>query len=122
MANDAASVDDYIAAFPADVQSVLRQIRQTIRTAAPETDEAISYGIPVARLGGDYVVYFAGWKQHVSIYPVPTVAPGLETEIATYRAGKGTLKFPLSQPIPYELIGRITQALLDRRLRSAQGS
>lgn len=117
LAGNATSVDDYIAAFPSDVQDVLTRIRQTIRTAAPQTEEAMSYGIPVARLDGHYVVYFAGWKHHVSIYPVPTVDPGLETEIATYRVGKGTLKFPLNQPIPYALIGRLASALLEQRKR-----
>lgn len=115
VARGVTSVDEYIGTFPADVQDVLTEIRQTIRTAARETEEGISYGIPVARLDGDNVVFFAGWKHHVSIYPVPTVDPGLETEIATYRAGKGTLKFPLNQPIPYDLIEGLTTALLEQR-------
>jgi uncharacterized protein YdhG (YjbR/CyaY superfamily) len=105
-----ASIDDYIRAFPEDVQVVLRAIRTTIKDAAPEASEAISYQIPTFKVGGKYLVYFAGYKNHVSVYPIPAVDEELERAIEPYQTGKGTLRFPLSKPVPYELIRRVTEA------------
>ncbi|HSM45860.1 MAG TPA: DUF1801 domain-containing protein [Acidimicrobiia bacterium] len=82
----------------------------------PDTGEKISYRIATPTLGGRYFAYMAGFEGHVSIYPVTTL-PGLDDAIAPYRSGKGTLKFPLDQPIPYALIGRVVAALAER-LRS----
>ena len=77
-----------------------------MRRGAPGTEERISYGIPTFALDGRYLIYFAGWKQHVSVYPIPETDDVLERAIAPYRTGKGTLRFPLDQPIPYDLIER----------------
>jgi uncharacterized protein YdhG (YjbR/CyaY superfamily) len=110
-----ASVDAYIASFPADIQPKLQSVRQAMRSAAPGTQETISYDIPTFTLAGKYVVYFAGWKHHISVYPIPEVDESLEEEIRPYLSGKGTLKFPLDEPLPLDLIGRVTAALLKRR-------
>jgi uncharacterized protein YdhG (YjbR/CyaY superfamily) len=110
-----ANVDEYIASFPVDVRARLEDVRATMRAAAPGTEERISYGIPTFALEGRYVVYFAGWKDHVSVYPVPGDDPALEQEMAPYVAGKGTLRFPNENPIPHDLVRRVVQRLMDRR-------
>lgn len=117
MADTPATIDQYIDTFPADVQTIMREVRRRIRHALPTADETISYGIPTFTLDGRYLVYFAGWKHHISVYPVPTGDATFEREIEPYRAGKGTLKFPLAEPIPYELIERVAALLLEDRMR-----
>lgn len=111
MANHFNSVDEYIASFPVDVQGTLQEIRRRCSAAVPGSGEVISYGIPTITLDGKYVVYFAGWAHHISVYPVPAGDADFEAEIAPYRSAKGTLKFPLDKPIPYEIIEK-TAALL----------
>jgi uncharacterized protein YdhG (YjbR/CyaY superfamily) len=111
-------VDDYIATFPADVQSVLQQIRETIHAAVPGSQEKISYDIPTMTRDGNRYVHFAGWAKHVSLYPVPEpeeteAGSALAAELEPYLAGKGTLKFPLNKPIPYDLIGRVAARLAE---------
>ena len=101
------TIDEYIAAFPPHVQEILEQIRTVIREAAPGVEEAISYQIPAFNLNGHYLVYFAAYKKHIGLYPAPTGVPEFEQDVATYGAGKGTLRFPLDKPIPYDLIRRI---------------
>ncbi|MFE7741569.1 iron chaperone [Nocardia sp. NPDC057455] len=115
MAEQPATIDAYLAAFPEDVRGILDAIRRTIRAALPDATEAISYDIPTFRLHGRNVVHFAGWKQHVSLYPIPDGDPALTRELEPYRAGKGTLRFRLGEPVPYDLIGRIATALAERR-------
>jgi uncharacterized protein YdhG (YjbR/CyaY superfamily) len=109
------TIDDYIASKPAEVEPILERVRKTLRQAVPEADEAIRYGIPTFKLDGKYVVYFAAWKNHLSIYPIPDADEDFEKELAPYRAAKGTLKFPFRQPIPYDLIARVGARLLRRR-------
>ena len=109
------TVDDYISSFPDDVQVVLQEIRRTIRAAIPEADETISYRIPTFVLGGRALVYFAGWKHYVSVYPIPDADAALERELAPYRAGKGTLRFPLDEPVPRDLIQRVVADLVEQR-------
>jgi len=111
----AATVDAYIAAFPPAVQVVLEKVRRTIRRAAPDAQECISYRIPAYKLDGIERIYFAGYKQHIGLYPVPADSPGLQQEIARYGAGKATLRFPLDQPIPFELIAKVVRIRLERR-------
>ncbi|WP_426004945.1 iron chaperone [Paenarthrobacter sp. NyZ202] len=112
------AVDAYIALQPDDVQAVLHEIRRTIHDAVPDAGEMISYDIPTVTLGGRYVVYFAAWKHHISVYPVPHADKELASELEPYLAGKGTLKFVLAKPIPYGMIGRVAAQLAaekDRR-------
>jgi uncharacterized protein YdhG (YjbR/CyaY superfamily) len=109
------SVDDYIASFPPDVQEKLAAVRDAMRRGAPGTDEAISYGIPTFKLAGRYVIYFAGWKAHISVYPIPKLDDELAETVRPYQSGKGTLKFRLDEPIPYALIERLAALALAQR-------
>ena len=115
----AATVDAYISAFPAGTQSVLQDIRAAIRAAAPDATEKISYGMPTFALGRE-VVHFAAFKRHIGLFP-PVRDPELIEATRAYRGEKGNLRFPLDQPIPLELIGRIVQARLVEIGREAQG-
>jgi uncharacterized protein YdhG (YjbR/CyaY superfamily) len=108
-----ATIDEYIAGAPEDVRPVLERIRRTIHEAVPGAGEKISYNMPTITVDGQYLVYFAAWKHHISVYPIPR--SGLEDELAPYLAAKGTLRFPLKTPIPYELIGRVAQRLRDEK-------
>lgn len=107
-----ADVDAYIATFPAEVQAVLENVRATVRKAAPKAEEAISYSIPALKQDGSYVVYFSGNKQHVALHPVPKGDAALQKALAPYRAGKGTLRFPLDRPMPLALMAKVIKALL----------
>jgi uncharacterized protein YdhG (YjbR/CyaY superfamily) len=105
------NIDEYIAGFPRPVQAVLERVRSTIRKAVPGADEAISYQMPTFKLNGRSVLYFAGWKQHYSLYPStdPLVA-AFKDELAPYEvSGKGTIRFPLSEPVPVKLIAGIAK-------------
>lgn len=104
----AASVDDYIAGFPAGVQVVLDQVRHTIRQAAPDAEETISYGMPAYKWHGT-LVYFAAFSRHIGFYALPTGNEAFRKEIATYKTGKGSIQFPLDQPVPLGLITRIVK-------------
>ena len=101
-------IDEYIAAFSPEVQSILEKIRLTIREAVPGAEEKISYQIPAFTLSGD-LIYFAAFKKHIGIYPPVTGDEQLRREISRYRGEKGNLKFPLDEPIPYDLISRIAK-------------
>jgi uncharacterized protein YdhG (YjbR/CyaY superfamily) len=115
MAARIANVDSYIASFPPDVRAILKQVRTTIRRALPGSEERISYGMPTVTLDGKPLVYFAGWKGHVSIYPLPAADGATAAELARYRSGKGTARFKISEPIPYDLIERIVRELAAQR-------
>lgn len=113
------SIEEYIARFPPEVQEILEKIRTTIRKAAPEAQETISYDIPTFTLRDIYLIYFAAYKKHISIYPVPTGTAEFNEEIAAYQTGKGTLQFPLDKPIPYGLIRKIVKfSLVDNSKRA----
>ena len=115
------SIDEYIAGFPDDVQPVLRQIRATIRQAAPDARETISYQIPTFTLDGRYLIYFAGFKKHVSVYPAPVQNAEFADEMAVYGSGKGTARFPLDKPIPLDLIRRLVEfRIREERARAAK--
>lgn len=113
----AGSIDAYIADFPDNVQPVLEKIRAMIRTAAPDAEETISYRIPTFKLNGTYLIYFAGFKTHVSLYPILDKCPGFEEEVAPYRSGRATAKFPLDQPVPYPLIAKIVEFMTQENVR-----
>lgn len=99
-------IDAYIAGFPQEVQAILTKIRATIRKAAPEAEEAFSYQMPTFRLHGN-LVHFAAFKKHIGFYPTPSGIEQFKTELSAYHNAKGSVQFPLDQPIPYELIQRI---------------
>jgi uncharacterized protein YdhG (YjbR/CyaY superfamily) len=105
---DFKSVDEYMAAQPDATQAVLARVRAIIRKALPGAEEVISYQIPAYKLPGGIVIYFAGWKQHYSLYPASkAVVAALQKELTPYQISKGTIRFPLSKPVPARLIGRI---------------
>jgi uncharacterized protein YdhG (YjbR/CyaY superfamily) len=107
---DFKSVDEYIASQPDAVQGVLRRVRSTIRKALPGADEVISYQIPAYKLHGRAVVYFAGWKEHYSLYPsTDRVAAAFKDDLAGYEVSKGTIRFPISEPVPVKLIEGIAK-------------
>jgi uncharacterized protein YdhG (YjbR/CyaY superfamily) len=113
------NVDDYINSFPEEVQSKLRQIRTVIRENAPEAFESLSYGMPAYKENGRVLVYFAGFKNHIGFYATPSGHEEFRNELSTYKQGKGSVQFPLDQPIPYDLIGRIVEFRLEEnRLKS----
>jgi len=101
------TIDEYIKNFPADVQRLLRQIRQTIRKAAPEAVETISYQMPTFKLSGKFLVSFAAWKNHIGFYPIPSGTEAFKKELSPYRGAKSTARFPTGKPIPYDLVKQI---------------
>lgn len=111
-------VEDYIAAFPQEIQEILQKIRMTIREAAPEAEETIKYQMPTFVLGSN-LAHFAAFKNHIGFYPAPRGIEELEDEVAAYRGAKSSLRFPLDKPIPYDLIGRIVKLRAERSLEKA---
>ena len=104
------SVDEYIAAQPSSVQGLLGSVRSAIRKALPEAEEVISYQIPTYKLHGTAIIYFAGWKQHYSIYPASDrMLAEFRTELTPYEINKATIRFPLSAPVPVKLIERLAR-------------
>jgi uncharacterized protein YdhG (YjbR/CyaY superfamily) len=103
------TIDEYINAFPEDVRPVLQTLRQTIREEAPDARETIKYGMPTFTLNGN-LVYFGAWKKHIGLYPVSTAMEASIEELSTYKtSGKGTIQFPINQPLPLPLIRKIVQ-------------
>jgi len=112
------TIDDYIAGFPPDVRRRLQDIRSTIRKAAPAAEEAISYQMPTFRLHGN-LVHFAAFKNHIGFYPAPRAIEEFKKELAAYEGSKGTVRFPLDQPIPLGLIGRMVKFRVKKNLEQA---
>lgn len=104
----ARDIDEYIAGFPKDVQKILQKIRTTIRKAAPGAEEAIRYQIPTFTLNGN-LIHFAAFKNHIGLYPAPRGAQEFKSVLSRYEGGKGTVRFPLDEPIPFALITRIVK-------------
>ena len=104
------SVDAYIASHPEPVQAILKHVRTIIRKAVPGAEETISYNIPTYKLQGAPVIYFAGWKNHYSLYPAQArLVAAFKDELAPYKISKGTIRFPLAEPVPAKLIERIAK-------------
>lgn len=112
------TIDDYIAGFSPDVQKILEQIRLTIRQAAPEAAEAIKYQIPTFTLNGN-LVHFAAFKRHIGFYPTPTGTEKFQEALSIYESGKGSVRFPLDKPIPYDLIADIVRFRVQENLKKA---
>ena len=113
------TIDEYIRTFPADVQAILQRVRQAIRQAAPAATETMSYGIPTFDLNGKHLVFFAGWKHHISVYPLPAGDDAFQQRIAQYRRVKSTVQFPLEKPVPYDLVGEIVTFLQSEKPETA---
>jgi uncharacterized protein YdhG (YjbR/CyaY superfamily) len=110
MAAKHSSIDEYIASFPEDVQKILQEIRVVISDAAPGAVETISYDMPTFNLNGAYLIYFAGWKKHVALYPVTEkISRTLSSELSGYKGTKGSVHFPLNNPMPMDLIRKIAE-------------
>ena len=103
------SIDEYIATFPENVQKIMGQLRTTIKVAAPDAGEKISYNMPTFTLNGSYLVYFAGWKNHIAFYGVPRENADFTEDLSAYETGKGTLQFPYDKPLPLDLITKIVK-------------
>ncbi len=113
------SIDEYIATFPEDIQTILQSIRETIRAAAPDATEKISYQMPTFDLKGN-LVHFAAFKSHIGFYPTPSGTAAFKEELARYQAGKGSIQFPLDEPMPLDLIRRIVKMRVNENLRKAE--
>ena len=113
------SIDEYIATFPSEIQKILEEIRATIKAAAPEAEEKISYQMPTFTLKGN-LVHFAAFKKHIGFYPVPTGIEKFKKELSVYQGSKGSVQFPLDQPIPYNLIGKIVKFRVKENLTKAE--
>jgi len=112
-------IDEYIVGFPKDIQTILQKIRKTIKKAAPEAQEKIGYQMPTFTLNGN-LVHFAAFKNHIGFYPTPSGTEKFKKEISVYKAAKGSIQFPLDQPIPYELISQIVEFRVKENLAKAK--
>jgi uncharacterized protein YdhG (YjbR/CyaY superfamily) len=100
------TIDEYITAFPKNIQDILQKVRQTIRELAPDAKEAISCQMPTFKLNGN-LVHFAAFKNHIGFYPTPSATEEFQKELSPYKSGKGSIQFPLNEPIPYDLLRKI---------------
>src|SRR5712692_9077722 len=111
------TIDEYISTFPANIQAILEKVRQSIQKAVPEATETISYGIPTFNLNGKHLVFFAGWKHHISLYPIPAGDGAFQQEISHYKRAKGTIHFPFDKTIPYDLVEKIVRFRMKEDLK-----
>ena len=113
------TIDEYIEQYPEEIQKILQQIRSVIQEVAPDASEKISYQMPTFYLQGN-LVHFAAFKTHIGFYPVPSGIENFKEELSQYKGGKGSVQFPLDQPIPYDLIRRITIFRVEENLKLAK--
>ena|SRR5690348_13423163 len=113
------TIDEYIVEFPPAIQEILQKIRKTVRKAAPDAKETISYRIPTFRLEGN-LVHFAGFKNHIGFYPTPSGTKTFEKELSVYESGKGSVRFPLDKPVPYALVTKIVKFRVKENLKRAE--
>ncbi len=114
------TIDEYIAGYPSEVQAILKKVRQTIKKAAPKAEEKINYGIPTFTLAGRNLVHFGAAKNHIGFYPTPSGIEKFQKELSKYEGAKGSVQFPLNQPIPYTLITKITKFRVQENLDKAK--
>jgi len=115
----AQNIDDYIAAFPKDVQEILEKLRITIRKAAPGAEETINYAIPTFTLKGN-LVHFAAFKNHIGFYPAPSGIEAFRKELSVYEGAKGSIKFPIDKPLPLRLVTKIVKFRVKENLENAK--
>jgi uncharacterized protein YdhG (YjbR/CyaY superfamily) len=113
------NIDEYISGFPKDVQQILQKIRMTIGRAAPEAEETINYQIPTFTLKGN-LVHFAAYRTHIGFYPTPTGIEKFKNELSPYEGAKGSVRFPLDEQIPFDLIGQIVRFRVKENLERAE--
>jgi uncharacterized protein YdhG (YjbR/CyaY superfamily) len=109
------TIDEYIAQFPGEIRDMLQQLRQTIHEEAPDAQDAISYRMPAFRLKGN-LVYFAAFRDHISFFPTSSAIVAFRKELAGYKTSKGTVRFPLDQPIPFDLVRRMVRFRVQENL------
>ncbi len=114
------TIDDYINAAPENVREILQTIRQLVKEEAPEAVETISYQMPTFKLKGKSVVHFAAWKDHIGFYPTPSGTAAFEEELSPYKRAKGSIQFPLNQPIPLPLIRQIVKFRVNEVLKETK--
>ncbi len=112
-------IDEYIAGFPKEVQKLLQEVRTTIKKAAPEAEEAIKYGIPTFVLHGN-LVHFGGFKNHIGFYPAPRALEEFKEELSGYKGAKGSVQFPLDEPLPLRLITKIVKYRVAKNKEAAK--
>lgn len=115
------SIDEYIFACPPGSQAYLRQIRKLIHTLVPDAKEKISYQMAAFERNGRNLIHFAGWKKHISLYPVPAGSEAFEEAASKYADGKGTMKFPLDEPMPMKLVAKVIKLHLAQNLKMTKG-
>jgi len=113
------SIDEYIATFPEEIQKILEELRATIKAAAPDAEETISYQMPTFALKGN-LVHFAAFKNHIGLYPTPSGTQAFKRELSIYQGAKGSVKFPLSEPMPLKLISKIVKFRVAENLKKAE--
>lgn len=113
------SIDEYIATFPEDIQKILEELRATIKAAAPEATEKISYQMPTFYLKGN-LVHYAAYKRHIGFYPAPRGIEAFKDELARYEGSKGAIRFPIGEPLPLDLISRIVNFRVADNLKNAE--
>jgi uncharacterized protein YdhG (YjbR/CyaY superfamily) len=113
------NIDEYIANFPKEIQELLESVRKAIRAAAPDAEEAISYQMPTFKLKGN-LVHFAAFKHHIGFYPAPTGIEEFEQELSIYKGGKGSVQFPIDQPMPLDLISKIVKYRVEENLKKGE--
>ncbi|MFZ1584489.1 MAG: DUF1801 domain-containing protein [Saprospiraceae bacterium] len=112
--NKVENIDDYISDFSVETQKYLNEMRELIRKLAPDSVESISYAIPTFSLNGKYLVYFAGFKNHIGLYPTPVGMEAFKEELSNYKTGKGSVQFPLNKPLPIALITKIVKYQIEQ--------
>ena len=112
-------IDEYIASFPKDIQEILEKVRTTIRQAAPDAEETIKYQMPTFTLKGN-LVHFGAFKKHIGFYPTPTGTEEFKNELSVYEGAKGSIRFPLDRPIPFDLISKIVEFRVKENLKRAE--
>jgi uncharacterized protein YdhG (YjbR/CyaY superfamily) len=120
MRTQSSTIDEYIKGFPTDVQLILEKMRQTIRKAAPEAVEAISYQMPTFKLNGKNLVHFAAFQKHIGFYPIPSGIEAFKKELSQYKQGKGSVQFPIDKPIPYDLVEKIVKYRVKENLETSK--
>lgn len=118
--NKPKDIDEYISGFPKATQDVLKQVRETIKLAAPEAEEKISYAMPTFTLHKVYLVYFAAYEKHIGFYPTPVGIEAFKEDFFSYKTGKGSVQFPLDKPMPLDLITKIVKYRIKENLENAR--
>lgn len=113
------NTDEYIAQQPAEIRETLQELRETIKNAAPDAEEVISYGMPAYKQNGP-LVYFAAYKNHIGFYPTSSGIEDFKNEITAYKSSKGAIQFPIDKPLPLDLVSRIVKSRIERNLQKTK--